>query len=162
MNSAPSARPPFSPRRTIIFGGLTIGVVDILWAIVNSAFNGKGPVWVFQSVAGGLLGPATFQGGAKTALLGMVLHFCIAATVMAIYFLASRKLKILAERPWLCGILYGIGVYGVMYGVVLPHSAFHTAGIKWGVPLAKGLFIHMFGVGLIAGLFTRRGSVTTA
>ena len=162
MHTAPSARAPFSSRRTIIFGGLTIGTVDILWAIGNSAFNGKGPVWVFQSVAGGLLGSATFQGGARTALLGMVLHFFIATTVMTVYFLASRKLKILAERPWLCGILYGIGVYGVMYGVVLPLSAFHTAGIKWGVPLAKGLFIHMFGVGLLAGLFTRRGTAQPA
>lgn len=162
MNSAPSARAPFSPRRAVIFGGLTIGTVDILWAIGNSMLNGKGPVWVFQSVAGGLLGPDTFQGGAKTALLGMVLHYCIATTVMLTYFLVSRRLKVLVERPWVFGILYGIAVYGVMYGVVLPNSALHTAGIKWGVPLAKGLFIHMFGVGLIAALFARRGSATAA
>lgn len=158
MYSAPFARVPFSPRRTVLFGGLTIATVDILWAIGNSALNGKGPVWVFQSVAGGLLGSATFEGGAKTALLGMVLHLCIATTVMLTYYLVSRRLRVLVQRPWLCGILYGIGVYGVMYGVVLPLSAFHTSGIHWGAPLAKGLFIHMFGVGLLAALFARRGT----
>ena len=109
-------------------------------------------------MAGGLLGSATFEGGAKTALLGMVLHLCIATTVMLTYYLVSRRLRVLVQRPWLCGILYGIGVYGVMYGVVLPLSAFHTSGIHWGVPLAKGLFIHMFGVGLLAALFARRGT----
>lgn len=158
MNSAPFARAPFSPRRTVLFGGVTIGTVDILWAIGNAAVNGKGPVWVFQSVAGGLLGSATFEGGAKTALLGMVLHFVIAITVMITYYLVSRRLKVLVQRPWLCGILYGVAVYGVMYGVVLPLSALHTGGIHWGVSLAKGLFIHMFGVGLLAALFARRGT----
>jgi hypothetical protein len=162
MNSAPSARLPFSAGRTILFGGLTIGTVDILWAIINTAIGGKGPVTVLQSVAGGLLGQATFDGGLPTALLGMVIHYSIATTVMTVYYFASRKFPVLARRPWLCGIVYGIGVYLFMYQIVLPLSAYHTTGIHWGLPLAKGLFIHMFGIGLLAGLFARRGSAQPA
>jgi hypothetical protein len=153
-----TARTPFSPLRTILFGGLAVGVTDILWAMGMNAMNGKGPVWVLQSVAGGLLGASTFQGGAKTALLGMVLHFTIATCWMTAYFLVSRKVKVLAQQPWIYGPLYGILAYVVMYQVVLPMSAYHTGGIALGWNLVKGLFIHIFGVGLLIALITRRGT----
>lgn len=158
MNSAPSGRTPFSPRRTILFGGLAVGTTDILWAIVMNAMNGKGPVWVFQSVAGGLFGAATFQGGARTALIGMGLHFFIATCWVTAYFLASRRLPDLARRPFLWGPLYGVLVYVIMYQVVLPLSAYHTSGIHLGAAMFKQLFIHIFGVGLLAALLVRRGT----
>ena len=157
MRSVPSVRYPFSPRRTILFGALAVGTVDILWAFGWSAVSGHGPIWVFQGVAGGLLGPATFEGGLPTALLGMFLHYFIATAVVTTYFLASRRLPLLARLPWVFGPLYGICVYLVMYQMVLPLSAYHTSGIHWNAALAKGVFIHMFGIGLLCALFARRG-----
>jgi hypothetical protein len=143
--------------RTILLGGLAIGTLDILWAITMTEIKGGTAVSVLQSIAGGLLGAATNDGGAKTAALGLVIHYFIATTVMATYYLASRWLPLLARRPWVFGPLYGVLVYVVMYQVVLPLSAWHTKGIKWGLPLAKGIFIHLFGIGLVAGLVTRWG-----
>jgi hypothetical protein len=151
-------RHPFSPRRTIIFGALTVGTVDILWAFAWSAVSGNGPINVLQSVAGGALGQASFEGGLATALLGMFIHFFIATCVVTTYYLASRRYPELAQRPWLYGPLYGICVYLVMNEIVLPLSAYHTTGIHFTKALAKGLFIHMFGIGLITALFARRGS----
>ena len=162
MNSAPSAARPFSPARTILFGALTVGTVDIMWAFFWSAMSGKGPINVLQSVAGGLLGQATFDGGASTALLGMVIHFFIATCVVTTYYLASRRLPQLARQPWLFGPIYGIGVYLVMYQIVLPLSAYHTSGIHFNPAFAKGITIHIFGIGLIAALFARRGTVQPA
>lgn len=162
MNTAPSARHPFSPRRTIIFGALTVGTVDIFWAFFWSAMSGHGPINVLQSVAGGLLGNETFNGGLPTALLGMCIHFFIATCVVTTYYLASRRLLALARQPWLFGPLYGIAVYGVMYGIVLPLSAYHTSGIHFNLAFAKGITIHMFGIGLITALFARRGSAQPA
>ena len=159
MNSAPSAVPRFSPTRTILFGALTVGTVDIMWAFFWSAVSGKGPINVLQSVAGGLLGQATFEGGAATALLGMVIHYFIATCVVTTYFLASRRFPQLARQPWIWGPLYGIAVYLVMFQIVLPLSAFHTSGIHFNLAFAKGITIHIFGIGLIAALFARRGSV---
>ena len=153
-----SGRLPVSPGRTILLGGLAIGTIDILWAITMSALEGRGPISVLQSVAGGLLGRSTFEGGAGTALLGMLIHYSIATSVMATYYFASRKLPQLARRPWSFGPLYGILVDVSMYQLVLPLSAWHTKGIRLGVPLAKGLFIHLFGIGLVAALMTRWGS----
>jgi hypothetical protein len=143
--------------RTILLGGLAIGTLDILWAFGNSALKGTSPVTVLQSIAGGLLGATSYDGGAKTAVLGTLLHYFIATTVMTVYYLASRRLPQLARRPWIYGPLYGILVYVVMYQLVLPLSALHTKGIKLGLPLAKGIFIHLFGIGLVAGLVTRWG-----
>ena len=162
MNSAPSARHPFSPRRTIFFGALTVGTVDILWAFIWSAVSGHGPIYVFQSVAGGLLGSDTYDGGLPTALLGMFCHYFIATCVVTTYYLASRRLTALARQPWLFGPLYGIAVYGVMYGIVLPLSAYHTSGIHFNLAFVKGITIHIFGIGLLTALFARRGSAQPA
>ncbi len=146
-----------SAARTILLGMLAIGTIDILWAMGMAVIEGKDPLRVLQTIAGGLLGSATFEGGAGTMVLGAVIHYFIACCVMTTYYLASRKFPQLARKPWVYGILYGIAVYVVMYQVVLPLSAWHTKGIKLGVPLAKALFIHMFGIGLVAGLMTRWG-----
>lgn len=160
MKSASSALTAFSPRRTILFGTLAVGITDILWAIVMNAMNGKGPVWVLQSVAGGVYGTATFQGGLRTALTGMFLHFFIAGCWFTAYYIASRRFPDLARRPFLWGPIYGVLAYLVMYQVVLPLSAYHTSGIHVGPGMYKQLFIHIFGVGLLAALIVRRGSPT--
>jgi hypothetical protein len=157
MTATVSAPVLFSARRTILFGGLSVGIVDILWAIVMNGLKGRSAVWVLQSVAGGMLGSATFQGGLGTALLGMVAHFTIATCWFSAFYLASRKWPVLAERPWVTGPLYGIFVYVMMYQVVLPLSAYHTAGIKVGPEMLKALFIHIFGVGVLTAFLARRG-----
>jgi hypothetical protein len=109
--------------RAIVWGGVLAGVGDITFAFVVSGMRGVGPVRVLQSVAGGLLGRAAAEGGLATAALGGVLHFLIAFVWAAVYWLASRKLKVLVRHPVVCGLLYGFAVYAFMYLVVLPLSA---------------------------------------
>lgn len=158
MAAATFARTPFSPRRTILFGGLAVGTADILWAIVMNGLKGKSAVWVLQSVAGGLLGTATFDGGLRTALLGMLCHYTIATCWFTAFYLVSRRWPAIARRPWVYGPLYGIFVYVMMYQFVLPLSAFHTAGIRLGIELVKGLTIHIFGVGVLTAVIARKGN----
>jgi uncharacterized membrane protein YagU involved in acid resistance len=83
------------------------------------------PPRIFQSVASGLLGPKSFQGGAKTAALGLFLHFLIAFIWTVIYFVASRRIAFLTERPVIAGLLYGELVWVMMNCVVVPLSAIH-------------------------------------
>ena len=60
----------------IFWGGLACGVFDITQACIAWGIqNHLPPMRIFQSVASGLLGPKSFQGGAKTAALGLFLHF---------------------------------------------------------------------------------------
>ena len=146
-------------KRAILLGGLTVGALDILDAIVFWAIRGVGPRRILQSVAAGLLGrDAAVAGGWPTALLGLGLHFCIATGVVATYYLVSRGLPFLVRYPIICGLLYGIVVFFVMQLVVLPLSATSgKAGLPSGAPLINGLLIHALGVGLPAALFTTRG-----
>ena len=56
----------------IFWGGLACGVFDITQACVAWGIqNHLPPTKIFQSVASGLLGLKSFQGGAKTAALGL-------------------------------------------------------------------------------------------
>jgi hypothetical protein len=133
-----------------------MGTLDIIWAIGNAALNGKGAVWVFQTIAGGIYHRATYEGGTKTALLGMCIHYFIAGSVVTFYYLVSRKLPALLARPWVFGPIYGLGVYLFMQLVVLPLAKW-GGGLHPGVGMAKAIFIHMACVGLVTALVVSKG-----
>lgn len=132
--------------RAIVWGGLLAGLGDITFAFV--VWRGLGPVRVLQSVASGLLGAAAREGGLATAALGAVLHFTIAFIWATVYWLASRRLKVLVRHPAVCGLLYGAVVYGFMYCVVLPLSAIHAKLPSDASAILLSLAGHMLLVGL--------------
>ncbi|MCU1232845.1 MAG: hypothetical protein JWP63_812 [Candidatus Solibacter sp.] len=112
-----------SAFRTIVFAGLICGVLDALSAVVVSGYFGAGPMRVFQGIASGLLGRSAFQGGASTALLGLILHFVVATGAAAVYYFASRQFPILIDQALACGIAFGVAVHLFMTFVVIPMSA---------------------------------------
>lgn len=140
--------------RAILFGTLAVGVLDLADALVFFGLRGARPIRIFQSIAAGLLGRASFSGGVPTALLGVILHFFIAFLIVTTCVVASRWVPLLRARPILSGVFYGIGVYLVMNLVVLPQSA---AGKPTFVPVVvlNGVLIHMFGVGVPSCLAAR-------
>ena len=142
----------------ILWGGLIAGTLDICAAFLSAWLRaGVRPAQVLHSVASGLLGPPAFQGGAKTAVLGLALHFFIATVWTVVFYLASRKLLFLVERPILFGLLYGVVVYLFMNFVVLPLSFVNRRP----QPLtgrAIQLLIIMFCIGLPIALIVRRFS----
>jgi uncharacterized membrane protein YagU involved in acid resistance len=160
MSVASAALPLEKSRasRTILWGGLVAGVLDITYAFVASGLRGVGPVRVLQSVASGLLGAAAKEGGLATAALGLLLHFLIAFAIATVYYLASRRLGLLVRRAVICGLLYGIGVYLVMNFVVLPLSAIYFKPTYPLAVLLPGLVGHMLLIGLPIALITRRYS----
>jgi hypothetical protein len=144
-----------SAPRAILFGTLVAGTLDALDAIVFFGLrSGARPVRIFQGIASGLLGRASFQGGLKTAALGLALHYFIAFGIVATYVLVSRRVPLLTRHPVICGPLYGLAVFAVMNLVVLPLSKVGPPSLPAPV-LANGLLIHMFGVGLPSALFAR-------
>jgi hypothetical protein len=143
----------------IFWGGLACGVFDITQAMV--AFNlqsGLKPMTVLQSVASGLLGRASFQGGPKTAALGAFLHFFIAFSWAAIYYVASRRLVFMIEKPVIAGLAYGEFVWIIMTFVVLPLSAIHRWPTWNNAAIITGPIGHMFLVGLPISLAVKRFS----
>jgi hypothetical protein len=141
--------------RSFVYGGLTVGVLDILDAFIFFGYRGATPIRILQSIAAGLLGRASFQGGMATAALGLVLHFVIAFGIVATYFAVARAVPLLTRRPFLFGPLYGLVAYAVMNFVVIPLSAAASGGQPPRAVLVNGLLIHAFGVGLPAALSAR-------
>jgi|SRR5215831_1613421 len=145
----------------IFWGGLACGILDISQACIAAwYFRGARPGRVFQSVASGLLGPKSFQGGSSTVLLGAGLHFFIAFVAAAVYYLASRKLTFLTTRFVLSGLLYGELVFIFMNFVVLPLSAIHRVPPFTPALIITGPIGHLFLVGLPIALAVRRYSTT--
>ena len=158
MSTAPVALSLEKPKayRVILLGGLIAGTLDILAAFGNSGWRGVNPMRVLQAIASGLLGAASFKGGWTTAALGLVLHFFIATTATAVYYAASRKLKVLVTHAILCGLAYGLPVYLVMNLVVLPLSAVPFKISYAPGEVATAVLILMFCVGLPIALIVRR------
>jgi uncharacterized membrane protein YagU involved in acid resistance len=143
----------------IFCGGLLCGVFDITQAIIAFRLQaGVTPTQVLQSVASGLLGRSSFQGGVKTALLGGFLHFLIAVIWATFYYIVSRKLTVMLDRPILCGLLYGEFVWLVMTFVVLPLSAIHRWPTWNAAQIITGPIGHTVLVGLPIALAVRRYS----
>lgn len=150
------------PAKAIFWGGLIAGTLDLTGACVASWLRaGVTPERVMQSVASGLLGQASYEGGAKTAVLGVVLHYLIATTWTIVFYLASRKLRWLLERPVTWGLVYGVIVYAFMNFVVLPLSAFPQRTPPRLSGRIIGLLIIMFCIGLPISLIVRRFSKPT-
>ena len=73
MNAVPSqtvARREWSPAVSILLATIVAGTLDITYAIVASATRGVEPMVIWQSVASGLLGRASYEAGMTTAVGG--------------------------------------------------------------------------------------------
>jgi hypothetical protein len=111
-----------SPARAILWGGLIAGILDITQAFIGFSLVGSTPFRILQGIASGIFGPRSRQMGWTSAAVGLLCHFTVAFTAAAVYYVASRKLRVLVERPVLCGLLYGELVFLFMYFVVIPSA----------------------------------------
>lgn len=155
MNIEATSRRTPSPLRGILVGGLIAGTLDITYATISQLLRGRSPLWTLQSVASGLLGNGAFEGGIATGILGLAAHFTIALGAAVTYWLASRRIRVLRDRPVVSGLIFGVLVYLFMNFVVLPLSAF-PFDLKYPIStLAKGFVSHAFFVGLPIALSLR-------
>jgi len=145
------------PMGKLLLGGLVVGTLDITYAIAFWVPRGAKVIRIFQSVAAGLLGPDSFQGGLPTALLGAALHYFIALAIVTVYWAAARSIPILVRHPIVCGALYGAGVYGVMNYVVIPLSNAKRGKflLSW---VVCSVIVHAFLIGVPAALFATNGA----
>jgi len=153
-----SARP--RTFEAILWGGLTAGVLDAIYASTIWTLRGSTPARVWQGVASGLLGrEAAVQGGLPTAFLGITIHFFIALTAAAVYVTASRFLPLLRTHAVPCGLAFGLMVWTFMSYVVIPLSRMTrrpSTGPFFTWDLAGAWAIHMLGIGLPIALNARK------
>jgi len=140
----------------VLLGGLVAGTFDITYACTFWYLKrGVLPTRVFQSVASGLLGDASFTGGWRTATLGLVLHYCIATSMAITYYLFARRWSELWQRPLLYGPLYGVLLYGIMNYIVVPLSVANpgSRNLVW---VVLSIAVHAFLIGTLCAIFARR------
>jgi hypothetical protein len=146
------------PFDTILYGGLVVGILDGLFALIfYGLILGIKPLRIFQSVASGLLGKASYDGGTQTFLLGILLHFVVALCIAAVYYVASLKLPVLIHHPVVCGLIYGLLAYLVMNYVVIPLSAIGSRPFSLRTFL-PAFIAHALLVGLPIALLARRSA----
>jgi hypothetical protein len=141
----------------VLLGGLIIAAGDIAFAIsVWFKWDFVGLQRVFQSIAVGVLGRASFQGGVNSALLGAALHLFIATMFVVAATVVGRRVPRILQRPHAYGPAYGVLLYLVMNFVVMPLSrvgATPSFSRPW--PIVLSVLAHIV-FGTIALLYARR------
>lgn len=156
MTTASDRIPAPRPVPFVLAGGLVAGTLDLAYACAFWALKHDVPARrILQSVAAGLLGDASFEGGVATAALGLGLHFFIAISMSVAYYLVARRAPLLRQRPLLCGAAYGLVLYVIMNYVVVPLSA-AGPGSKDPVWIGLSIAVHALLIGIPIALFARR------
>ena len=149
------------PARVLV-AALVVAAADLLDAVVVWVviFQRSTVQRILQSIASGLLGPASFRGGSATAALGLLLHLGIAlgwTLVFLILLQRSPRLRVWTSSTRgavLVGLVYGAAVWLLMDGVVLPLSRARvvppTAPWFW-IQLATHPFVVGLPIALIVG-----------
>jgi hypothetical protein len=154
-------RPRPRPLQTIFFGGLAIGIFDLLFAFTfYGLILGAKPLRIFQSVAAGLVGrTAAYEGGVRTFLFGILLHFIVATCIATVYYLISLLLPWVLRNAVVSGLVYGSVAYLGMNYLVVPLSAIgRRPGPKPLWIFAVEIIGHALLVGLPVALLARRSA----
>lgn len=114
-----------------VAAGLTVAFLDGLFAVAvyDWLLHKTTATRVFQSIAAGLLGKDSYNGGTATVVLGVACHLVIAFGWTTLYFVASRRIGGLRQFAStnagniMTGLLYGAFIWLAMDFVVLPLSA---------------------------------------
>ena len=151
--------------KPILYAGAIVGVLDITAACINARVAyGFTPPHVLQSVAGGLLGRGTYNGGFATAALGLAMHFAMALTVAAIFYALTRRFSLPKKLLGVVtvGMVYGAAVFAVNNFATAPflswiRSLYLQTPILFKPPMGwSQLVIHLFCVGLPIALVMRQ------
>ncbi len=150
MTNATAAPTSFAER--LARTGLTIGVVDALWAVVLTLAYGRSITSLWQGVAAVPFGKTVLDGGTSTALLGLGVHFGVAFWWSLVFLVAhtqSAALRRFVSRSGgmaLVAALYGPLIWCVMSLVLIPAVTHNppTLTTRWAIQLCG----HMVFVGL--------------
>jgi hypothetical protein len=133
--------------RAVLFGGLACAILDGAAATITFLTMGVSFTRLWQGVASGLLGRASFQHGGASAALGLFFHVLIAMVAALVFNLAIQYLPSLLQHYLMCGALYGVLVFLFMNFVVIPLSAMPRGPFDIRSTITQ-VIIHIFCVGL--------------
>lgn len=136
--------------------GIVIGGADLAFAAAYWAPHGVAPIRIPQSIAAWILGSHTARaGGWSTALFGMALYFTLTSLMVEFYHRLGTRHDVLLRRPYLCGALYGIAMYCLLFKLAVPLWTGSPAApepVAWTVSCTLA---YMLLIGIPCALFAR-------
>lgn len=162
MASQASGSGALTPAQALLYGTVVLGSIDFAYASIGVTLMGRPWHRVWQFVASALLGDASFDGGYKTTLFGIVLHFAVAACVVGAYLVASRWLPVLGRRTVVGGLAYGVAVFLVMNVIVIPMTRIGPRPLVWSAFKVGDLLVHVLLLGPVAAYFAGRAAGAAA
>lgn len=113
--------------RRIVRAGIITAIVDGTFSsVLSAAFYGSTVTRLFQGVAATLLGPSAIDGGARTAVIGVLMHVGVAFGWSAVFAMAVMRSSALRDRlrsrrgALAIAALYGPLIWMVMSLAVIP------------------------------------------
>lgn len=147
-----AARESVLPK--FLLAGATVAFLDGLFAVVvyvwmlHLTHAGR----IFQSIAAGILGKASYDGGSTTIALGVALHIVVAFSWTTVYYLVSRSIPSIRQFAssnrgnLVTGLAFGAFMWLGMDYIVIPLSqARFTPPTNWQFWLQLGW--HIVGLG---------------
>lgn len=142
--------------QNILLATAIAGTLDIGMASIETMRAGKPVGGMLHGLASGPFPPAAGW-GVGGALLGLAVHYAIMALMATMFLVARDRIAIIKRHTIVAALVYGVILWLVMYGLVLPLRF----GMSFPSPkpdaIAKQLFAHVILVGLTFGLVARRG-----
>jgi hypothetical protein len=158
-----------SDAASIFTAGATVAILDgsyfviVCFWILHPTTASR----IFQGIASRLIGKAALDGGAATALLGVLLHFTVAYSWTIAFYLALRTFAGLRELTAttrgkiIAGALLGATIWLVMnFGVVPAFGGKSVAPPNW--QFYTQLVWHMIAVGPPIVAIVRYGRTRTS
>ena len=140
--------------KTIAIATTVAGTLDILFAMILTVFFGREIGNMLRYVGSGPFPQAT-EMGTNGAILGLLVHFALMASMAAVYVIAAQRMPALLQRPIQWGVLYGLVTYVVMNWLIVP-MRFDTPLPPSALSIATQLFAHIVLVGIPIALITAR------
>jgi hypothetical protein len=151
-------RPSLTTLQAILYGAGVVGGIDFAYATLFVVYRGRPWYRPWQGVASAVLGADSFKGGYPSALLGVFLHFTVAACIVGVYLIASRWISILRQKTLLSGLAYGVIAFFVMNLLVVPLTRIGRQPLVWSAFNVGGLLLHTFLLGPAAAYFAGRAA----
>ena len=122
MATAPAHQPVSSDLAwpTILLAALIAASIDALWFSTTAWLQGSSGYVVMQMTGGFWMTHGALKAGAASFLLGCATHVAVATMMAAGFALLYPRLAVLRRPALVGGTLYGLFLYVVMNGVVLP------------------------------------------
>ena len=128
--------------RALLRAWLLTALIDAIFASSLNIAYGSTAWRVWQGVASTLLGPSALQGGARTVIIGLLMHLGVAlgwtCVFLALALSSERIRRAMAGRGWIgVAAAYGPIIWLIMSFVVVPTLVGRapTINLRWWINL---------------------------